>query len=410
LDDTSRNTYVNFLTGNTYQKSTEETEKLIQQLAVETAQARGLHEIMAPRVSKRSIGRLEAECETITKNSESVTIARQVATSDVRNAVTFGAMNAVMAPKTCQYLTANMDSTQFAVGYFNGKKLEVKFIGELKGSLKSNPARGDHSSGLAYFIKVYIAITAFGHQCSPVYVVADDTMPAGDFDAHLVNGIGSGTDVGSVGHVVFCKTRVPPASFYQWYDREVLFKFFDNIRETYNISDDVVTWYQLDGEQNQVEGYADPVVQELYRSKNIVVGKPSGSTTSITQAIDAGAVIKVWKQKLKAIKDADVLDNTSMITVLKDVVAQHDKYMDAQREAADSAKRSDSCGKRKKKTGVSYAHRKMIALGILRIQLAMQNAVKPQTIKDSFKVTGTYPPNFNYIAQYKGRKRQEIKY
>ena len=176
LDANSKIAYAEFLTDNTYQRTTEEVNEFVQELAVKTAETRGVHSINAPIVSKRTIERLEAESKTITKNSEAVTAARQIATSDVRNAITFGGMNAMMVEYSIPQLIVNMDSTQFCVGYNNNKKLEIKFIGEVNGPLKSNPSKDRNSNGLAYFIKVYIVITAFGNQAPPVYVVADDNM------------------------------------------------------------------------------------------------------------------------------------------------------------------------------------------------------------------------------------------
>ena len=295
LDEESKKAYVDLLTDNTYQHRTEDVNEFIQKLAVKTARARGIHELNTPKVSERSIRRLEAEQGTMRKNSEAVTVARQIATSDVRNAVTFGAMNAMMTEVTPPHLIINRDSTQFAIGYDAQKRTQVQFIGQVSGPLKALPSKTKHSSGLAYFIKVFITVTAFGHEGPPVYLVADDNIAEGEFDPHRVVGIGVGTEVGSVGYLVFCKSRSPPATFFKWYDNTILFDFIDVIRRTYDI-EDTYAWYQLDGEINQVSGYEDPSVLESYRTRNINVGKPSGSTTSITQVIELETLSKLRKE------------------------------------------------------------------------------------------------------------------
>jgi hypothetical protein len=41
--------------------------------------------------------------------------------------------------------------------------------------------------------------------------------------------------------------------------------------------------------------------------------------------------------------------------------------------------------------GINARHRKMAVYGLLRVQMAMQNVLKPKIIKDSFKVCGIYP-------------------
>ena len=67
-------------------------------------------------------------------------MARQIATSDVRNKVTFGAINAMMTEVTPPHLIINMDCTQFAVGYDVQKKLKCSSLDKcpaLFSSLKS---------------------------------------------------------------------------------------------------------------------------------------------------------------------------------------------------------------------------------------------------------------------------------
>ena len=110
------------------------------------------------------------------------------------------------------------------------------------------------------------------------------------------------------------------------------------------------------------------------------------------QPIDAGNIIKGPKTKLKTVSDETIMDNTYMIDKLKGVVKQHDEQVNTDNLAIID-------NKSKKKAGMSYAHRKMIAFGILRIQWSVQNTVKPETIKKSFQVTGVYPFNYPQILR-----------
>ena len=85
-----------------------------------------------------------------------------------------------------------------------------------------------------------------------------------------------------------------------------------------------MAWFHLDGEPNQIECFQDPEILDLVHANHISVGKPAGSTTEITQACNAGVVFKGPKTTNKRINDADVVSNSVMINLLKEVFRNHD--------------------------------------------------------------------------------------
>jgi hypothetical protein len=96
-----------------------------------TAVIRGKSEDQVNYASDTSVWRIEKRLGVKTGFAEVITDARLLATMDVRNCVSFAAMNGFMVPKVNSRLILNCDATQFHVGYNNTeKKVEVKYIGE----------------------------------------------------------------------------------------------------------------------------------------------------------------------------------------------------------------------------------------------------------------------------------------
>jgi hypothetical protein len=73
-------------------------------------------------------------------------------------------------------------------------------------------------------------------------------------------------------------------------------------------------WFQLDGEQVQIECYSHPATVDILRDSNIVVGKLPASTTAVTQPCDAGNCFKSAKCTLKVINDADISKHRPFVT------------------------------------------------------------------------------------------------
>jgi hypothetical protein len=97
-----------------------------------------------------------------------------------------------------------MDATEFTVGNNSNGKVRVKHIGEINSPKKVLNKKGDNTSGLALFIKYYMRINATGDSIDPVFIMAVRNMQTETFHAYEVKGLGIGTDIASIGHILFC--------------------------------------------------------------------------------------------------------------------------------------------------------------------------------------------------------------
>lgn len=303
-------------------------------------------------------------------NAENGTAARIEACADMRNAVTFAAMNYAMAGVVNEHLILNFDSTQFTVG--EGKaSSRSKACYTIKHEGKSIKVASDGNSkgSTAFFIKYFLIMSAGGEVSVPVYVIADSAMDAKEYRAEKVPGLGlSVTD--SYGYLVFCHTRCCNTKFYDWLVRDVVVKFIDSLRSRYGIEDDGLAWLQCDGEKTQIDVFASNEVLNELSTKDIVVGKPPASTTEITQPCDVGICFKNCKAILDKINVADVSSQKHMLEVLRRILAT---------------------------TSLSDYHRPLAQYGLLRVQLALQTGLNSLNIRDSFKLAGVYPFDLGQI-------------
>lgn len=169
-------------------------------------------------VSRRTLGRFEKEDAISRTNAEETTNAREEACADIRNAVTFAAMNMHMIPDTPSHCIMNLDATQFEVGNTNEEKVKCVY--------KTPPPDGgpfkvskqeDTDSGLHYYIKYYLLITAGGMHASPVFLIADSELGVEDMYVYKVKGLGiSASFASNDGILVICQTRGGNATFYKW--------------------------------------------------------------------------------------------------------------------------------------------------------------------------------------------------
>ena len=145
--------------------TTKDFKEIVVQQVSNTALARGKALIDTSTISKRSLARLETKLSIKTGNAEATTSARAQATSDLRNAVTFAAMNALMVENIGVHpgLILNADATQFTVGIHADGLVEVKHIGRSSTDpLKVMPSKiGSGPVGL-YTVKYYLLIGATG--------------------------------------------------------------------------------------------------------------------------------------------------------------------------------------------------------------------------------------------------------
>jgi hypothetical protein len=377
------------LQGRRYQLTEDEFLALLQQKAVASANDRNKGTSTVKIVSTRSADRICHNYDLHGGNAEKTTTSRAEACADVRNLLTFAAMNHYMVPNVSNLLCINSDATQFAVGYDCEKKIRVKFAGRrsgIRGPLK------DDSGITLFFIKFYLLISAGGYQSDPVYVIADSTMDSGDIDVRAVNGLGIGTQVSNKGYIVFSNTRACNLRFYKWFNSYIVIPFINEIKGQYGLRGDDLSWYQLDGEAKQIECYKDEeMLNQLHNSK-IIVGKPPASTTEITQPCDVGHAFIGTKTNNKSIGDKDVESNKHMINKLNETFAEHNNgkvvVEDDEDPLPECFDEEDNNGQSK---GINARHKKLAVLGLLRVQMAMQNVLKPTILTDSFKLCGIYP-------------------
>ena len=250
--------------------------------------------------------------------SEKTTDARAIAVPDIRNAVSFAAMNSYMVQSmhVNPRLILNADASQFKVGNDCKQQVEIKYIeterSKLKGPKKSKPSAPDKGI-TSFFIKYFLLMSAFGDQADPIFVLADESMDENDIDVYEVAGLGVSNAVGGKAWVVFCKTRSCNLKFFTWFNTSVLIPWVFNIKTAYHLSNDEITWFQLDGEPVQIECYEFPSVLEALDESAIIVGKPPASTTATTQPCDRANCFKGPKKTNKSISDKDVSYNTEMI-------------------------------------------------------------------------------------------------
>ncbi|KAJ1410748.1 hypothetical protein B484DRAFT_402841 [Ochromonadaceae sp. CCMP2298] len=267
----------------------------------------------------------------------------------------------------------------FTCGDKGTQPTKVVYTSHRPKQLKTEPTTV--SSGVCYFIKYYATINAAGDQARSIYILADDNMLPGEIDVKEVTGIGSGASSKDISYFVFCKTRCPTIEFYKWYVRIVFIPWVQELREHYEISAEVPAYFQLDEDAAQIAPFLfDTQIRELCNEHNVLVGKPSGSSTEITQALDAGPCFETSKYYLKPTSDADVTSHWRLPR-LKQVWAEHTKWMKD----------------RGRSTAISDKQRKSGTHGVLRIHECQQRAFHSKAIRESFKKTGLYPLDDNVI-------------
>ena len=293
------------LTEGPYRVKTVDFKDMVHQLAKEEAISNDKGMSTVPTISRRTLRRIEKDLDIQTGNAETTTDARAMAVTDLRNGVSFAALNVAIGPYVCQQLHINIDGTIYTVGGSGSENKEVKYIGKRNGSLKVQPEK--QSGGISqYSIKFMMLICAGGHQGPPIYIIADDKMNEEELDLYKVPGMGIGNAVGDCGYIVFCKSRCCNMNFFVWLNTEILIPWIYEIKKIYNLADDALTFLQLDGEPVQIKCYEAASMQTSMAENNVVVGKGPASCTEIYQACDAGTIFISSKAVLKKIKDKDV--------------------------------------------------------------------------------------------------------
>lgn len=346
-------------------------------------------------ISKRSVGRFRKANNVKRGDAEEITEARRAAIACPRNAVTFAAMNAFMVPKCDPCCIWNLDATQFQVGDTTEERVEVMYIEKPDGKpLKAEPVEdGDYGSGMHFFIKYYLLMTASGQRADPVYLIADCSLKEEEFYIYQISGLGIATTdmVQTKGWLAICKTRGGNAAFYKWLNTAFIVPTAQMVKENNDLPAEAPVWLQLDGEAIQIGPYEDPDVLQLLAANFITVGKPPASTTAITQPCDAGNCFKAAKTKLRALHDSDVDTKSRLYDKVNQVLLDH--------TAARKEKYIEKHGCATGFEGLKSTHKKFAVLGLLRVQKALNETMKSTTISESFRKTGIYPFNFQTIMR-----------
>ena len=97
-----------------------------------------------------------------------------------------------------------------------------------------------------------------------------------------------------------------------------------DLRCTFDLSDEVSPYFNVDGEDVQIKQFKSPAIQALCKEMNIIIGKPPASTTSISHPCDAGKVFMASKTKNKHIKRVKDIPQAAINTRLRQMLLDHD--------------------------------------------------------------------------------------
>jgi hypothetical protein len=277
----------------------------------------------------------------------------------------------MMMPMTSIHLAINADGTSFQTAGQTTSSVKVIFDPEEQkrkgGPLKVLPQPGTQLT--AHFVKFYGCVTVGGMSAAPIYILADDNMKEGEIDVYEVAGLGLGTEVNNVGYVVFAKSRTVNEEFYRWWFTDIFIKFTKDLRLRFDLGLEVPVYFNLDGEDTQLAPLKTPDIVQLCEEHNIIIGKPPGSTTSITQALDAGKIFLSAKTKKKHLKNVEDALETVMTNRLTEIFKIHEEKV----------------GKKMK-----AGHIKSGVQGVQVVQYLFQCTLRKDVIVESFEITGQY--------------------
>lgn len=254
-------------------------------------------------VSESSIRRFERRMTAAgfkRKIGDCGTNAREQACSSKLSALSFAAMcNAYIPTLKCKDQCANVDSTTFEA---SGSKNEFEVISEARSSVVKTQVDPDSpdENNLKFSVRKYVCGSASGHTTEAVYMFADSRMGEEDFANYDCAGLGSGTDLASKGHIVFCNSRAGNRKFYNWWLSKIYIPFVQQLRELNQLSENDIFLLSEDGEQIQIDMLIEQSedareLSALLWSNKVVVVKLSASTTEIEQAMDNSCTFKAPK-------------------------------------------------------------------------------------------------------------------
>jgi hypothetical protein len=302
----------------------------------------------------------------------------------------------------------NSDGTSFTVGATNKDATKVAVLkvepgsGSSAASDKKRPnqtvsKKGEPTFGL-YTIKVYVTVNGNGTIMDPVYILQDDDMKEDDCLIHPVMGLGATASISSKDYIVFMKSRAGNVKFYNWVAGTLIPEAVDQIAAAFPEIASLPTFWKVDGEPIQLKPFKDPLVQVKLRDRNIHVGKSPHSCTAIFQECDAGNLFKAAKTVNRKM-NSKLLANSIIQRRVQSVIEAHDAFMNPIQEkdksgkeaAKKQTKKKKAAKKKPKRKGLSAYHKNLAVNGIMRVQLSLQAAVKPQIIRDSYRLCGSMP-------------------
>jgi hypothetical protein len=129
------------------------------------------------------------------------------------------------------------------------------------------------------------------------------------------------------------------------------------------------SWYIS---RTKIQCYSEQDILTVLSSNNIVIGKLPASTTSTTQACDAGNIFKGIKANLKGHLD-DIVERFGVHDQLEKLLRTHDTTFGG---------------------ATAYHKKKLLIPGLIRIHHAIQKCVCASTVTNSFQEVGMYPLSF----------------
>ena len=355
------------------QVSVEEAKIIYRNEVKATATRRNQAESQRKSPDKRTIIKMEADLNIKTRCAEETTDARAIACANVRNTVSTMVQfhsGSILAPHAA--LQNNYDSTTLQVG---DKALDprrkAKMIGKVQQGKSVKVANKKGQAGLtALFVKVYTLANAKGGFAPLVYCLADCNMAEGDLDWYELPAGAFGLNQHDEAHIVFSKTRSMGDLFSEKYWTEIVVPFVDTERARYGLVGKTAE-VNCDGESSNIDVFAKPAVYQVIKEANIMVDKPSGSTTEITQACDQELYIEMKKENRK-IGDSHVDVDSAEFECITDILAKHQN---------------------KVQKVMSTAHVRQMSYGLIRARMAGQNALTGPRAMKSFSKIGMWPFN-----------------
>ena len=201
-------------------------------------------------------------------------------------------------------------------------------------------------------------------------------MKEGELDVHMVDGLGLSMQRNDPCYLVFCKSRSVNDAYEVWYWDTVVMPHIDRIREAagYNVIDYPCV-VNIDGEDRQIMVMANEERQRKMLAANVLVDKPSSSTTEITQGCDQDLFIT----KNNFLKDLD------------DEILNADDFRFSNLSQAFADHQTFERTKNIHYPGMTPAHVRMGIYGNLRVALAFTKACTVDRAINCNKKTGQRP-------------------